>query len=129
MSIYKSHVWQRTSIWNTLRELAKFNGKIKKGQLENGQKTQAHLSLMRIYRWRITTWKIFSIISPQGNANQNYIQDITTPLPEGLKLRNLNTKCLWGYRETGSLVYCGWNVKNMNSLENILAISQEKLNM
>ena len=71
---------------------------------------------MRIYRWRITTWKTSSIISPQGNANQNYNK---------ISLHLYQKDACEDIEKLDRLYIVGGNVKNIASLENILAISQK----
>jgi hypothetical protein len=58
------------------------------------------------------TWKMFTISSHKGNANQKTtLRFHLTPVRIAIIKNTTNNRACWGCREKGTLVHCWWECK------------------
>ena len=70
----------------------------------------------RIFTWGISNdWEarkdMFSILSHQGNANQNNLRFHLTPVRMAKIKNSEENRCWWGCGERGTLLHCWWGCK------------------
>ena len=118
----------QTKDYNICEELSKLSGKKTKNPTKKSL-IDLDFSPKRTFGWQMSTGKIFTIISHQGNANEN--QNGNNYLPVGMaKINTDSTKCWWGCRTVdGSVLLVGMQNNGENLLENTLALFLVKLNM
>lgn len=108
--IFANYISDRRLLCRMYEELSKLNRKTI--QLKNQQKTW-DISLKRIYRWQMSTWKDVQHHYPLGICKLNHNEIGTTHLSEWLKWKtSYNTKC-WQRGETGSCRHCLWEWKRI----------------